>query len=208
MSNLEKDINEKINEKEELKNELNDKNNKLKDEGTLIDELKIEKDKLIMKLKDYKNNEELNLSQIKILKEHIKEMERQQNIDSDSNAYKKKNSKKELQKKINDLEIENKNISMQLDMEINYNGKLKNEVKFKSEQIVGLNTVIKKLMEEKESYSLNKNSEYIKSSENSKLNTINRSKTDLEFKMSNKDENIKLSINNKNKIKIKKEYKI
>ena len=203
---LEKDMTEKINEKELLKNELNYKNNILKDENILITELKIEKDKLIMKLKDYKNNEELNLSQIKILKEHIKEMERQQNTDADSNAFKKKNSKKDLQKKINELEIENKNISMQLDMEINYNGKLKNEVKIKSEQIEGLNTVIKKLMEEKESYSLNKNSEYIKSSENSKLNTINRSKTDLEFKMSNKDENIKLSINNKNKIKIKKEY--
>ena len=205
---LEKDMTKNINEKELLENELNYKNNKLKDENILITELKIEKDKLIMKLKDYKNNEELNLSQIKILKEHIKEMERQQNIDSDSNVFKKKNSKKELQKKINDLEIENKNISMQLDMEINYNGKLKNEVKAKTEQIAGLNTVIKKLMEEKESSSLNKNSDYIKSSENSKLNAINKSKTHLEFQMSNKDENIKLAINNSNnkEIKIKKEY--
>ena len=138
-------------------------------------------------------------------------MERQQNTDSDSNILKKKSSKKELQKRINDLEIENKNIGLQLEMEINYNGKLKNEVKIKSEQIEGLNTVIKKLMEEKESYSLNKNSEYIKKGENLKKNIINRTKTDLEFKMSNKDVNINLDIYNSNsknnkEIKTKKEH--
>ena len=96
-------------------------------------------------------------------------------------------------------------------MEINYNGKLKNEVKIKSEQIEGLNTVIKKLMEEKESYSLNKNSEYIKKGENTKKNIFNRTKTDLELKMSNKDVNINLDINNSNnkknkEIKTKKDH--
>jgi hypothetical protein len=210
LSVLEKDINEKISEKEILENELNNKNNIIKDENILIGELKAEKEKLIHKLKEYKNIEELNLSQIKILKEHIKQMEKQQNVDSEINVNKKKTSKKELQKKINDLEIENKNISMQLEMEINYNGKLKNEVKTKAEQIEGLNIVIKKLIAEKESDSTNRNSSNKKSNENSNLNNINRSKTD-EFIMSSKDKNINLEINytdNKNdkEIMVKKGY--
>ena len=191
LSVLEKDINEKINKNEMLENELNDKNNKIKDENILIDELKAEKEKLISKLKEYKDIEELNLSQIKILKEHIRDMERQQNIDLDLNANGKNYKKKELQKKINELEINNTNIKKQLEMELNYNGKLKNEVKTKTEQIEGLNIVIKKLMKEKESYSFNKSNSQIKSSTNPNLKYMNRTKTDLEStKKNNKDINI------------------
>ena len=191
LSVLEKDINEKINKNEMLENELNDKNNKIKDENILIDELKAEKEKLISKLKEYKDIEELNLSQIKILKEHIRDMERQQNIDLDLNANGKNYKKKELQKKINELEINNTNIKKQLEMELNYNGKLKNEVKTKTEQIEGLNIVIKKLMKEKESYSFNKSNSQIKSSTNPNLKYMNRTKTDLEnTKKNNKDINI------------------
>ena len=218
LSVLEKDINEKINKNEMLENELNDKNNKIKDENILIDELKAEKEKLISKLKEYKDIEELNLSQIKILKEHIRDMERQQNIDLDLNANGKNYKKKELQKKINELEINNTNIKKQLEMELNYNGKLKNEVKTKTEQIEGLNIVIKKLMKEKESYSFNKSNSQIKSSTNPNLKYMNRTKTDLEnTKKNNKDINIDYfndhhenktdkSSQNKN-ISNKKEYK-
>jgi len=194
MSNLnilEKDINDKINHNEMLENELNDKNNKIKDENILIDELKTEKEKLISKLKEYKNIEELNLSQIKILKEHIRDMERLQNIDLDLNMNGKNYKKKELQKKINELEINNTNIKKQLEIELNYNVKLKNEVKTKEEQIEGLNIVIKKLMNEKESYSFNKSNSQIKSITNPNLKYMNRTKTDLErTKKINKDINI------------------
>lgn len=73
---LEKDISNKINENEILENELSNKNNKIEDENKIINELKSEKDKLILKLKEYKNSEDLYLSQIKILKEHIKKLEK------------------------------------------------------------------------------------------------------------------------------------
>ena len=52
-------------------------------------ELKKEKEKLNNKLKDYKTTEESNLSQIKILKSYIKEIEKQKNNESDSNKKKK-----------------------------------------------------------------------------------------------------------------------
>ena len=81
---LEKDISNKINENEILENELSNKNNKIEDENKIINELKSEKDKLILKLKEYKNSEDLYLSQIKILKEHIKKLEKQ--LDSDKNV--------------------------------------------------------------------------------------------------------------------------
>ena len=197
ISILEKDITEKNNKNEFLENELNNKNIKIEDENKLINELKTEKERLIQKLKEYKNYEELNLSQIKILKNHIKQMEKQQNTDSDQNN-KKHIKKKELKKRINDLEIENANIKMQLNIELNLNCQLNNEINYKKEQIDGLNIVINKLMAEKESNEFNSNSFH----SNKNNDIFNRSKTKEENeynkinKVSNKELNIKQMFSN------------
>ena len=193
---LEKDISNKINENEILKNELSNKNNKLEDENKMINELKSEKDKLILKLKEYKNSEELYLSQIKILKEHIKNLEKQ--LTSDKNVSLKK---KELIKKISDLEIEITNIKMQLEIELKFNGQLKNNLKSKTDQIDELNLVINDLMKEKEKYTLIKSSSQTNSIQNNIMSndnknaTFNRSKTKEESDKVKGEENIKRSVN-------------
>ena len=198
ISTLEKNINDKNKKNEILENELNNKNNEIEDENKLLNELKCDKEKLIQKLKEYKNIEELNLSQIKILKNHIKEIEKHQNIESDSNQNKKNNKKKELKKRINELEIEITNIKMKLDIEINNNEQLKNEIKYKTEQIDGLKTFIKKLEEEKESYTLKKSPSLPQNSNTSTPNNVNRSKTngDIDFIKLNKNSNNELNIKN------------
>ena len=89
ISELEKDINVKNKKNELLENELNNKNNEIEGDNKLLNELKIEKERLIYKLKDYKTTEESNLSQIKILKSYIKEIEKQKNNESDSIQKKK-----------------------------------------------------------------------------------------------------------------------
>ena len=209
ISILEKDISDNLNKNKLLENELINKNIEIEDENKLIEELKSEKEKLIQKLKEYKNIEELNLSQIKILKNHIKEMEKHQNIIESDSHNKKPTKKKELKKRISELEIENINIKMQLDIEINNNGHLKNEVKYKTEQIEGLNIVINKLMAEKELNALGKITSLDKNNDNTldknnyiNLNNINRSKTkgekDKINKISNKELNIKHIISNDN----------
>ena len=201
ISILEKDISDKINENEILENELINKNNKIEDENKIIGELKLEKDRLLTKLKEYKNNEDLNLSQIKVLKNHIKEIERQQNIESE-NADNKSLKKKELKKKIQDLELENSNIKMQLNYELKFNCQLNNEVKNKNEEIEGLKIFLNKLMAEKESNAINKNNFHGDSKDTDNSNNINRSKTKEELKcsvikkVSNKDVDIKNSSNN------------
>ena len=193
---LEKDISNKINENEILENELSNKNNKLEDENKMINELKSEKDKLILKLKEYKNSEELYLSQIKILKEHIKNLEKQ--LTSDKNVSLKK---KELIKKISDLEIEITNIKMQLEIELKFNGQLKNNLKSKTDQIDELNLVINDLMKEKEKYTLIKSSSQTNSIQNNIMSndnknaTFNRSKTKEESDKVKGEENIKRSVN-------------
>ena len=196
ISVLEKDINNKINENEMLENELSNKNIKIEDETKTINELKSEKDKLILKLKEYKNSEELYLSQIKILKEHIKKLEKQ--LDSDKNISLKK---KELIKKISDLEIEITNIKMQLEIELKFNGQLKNNLKSKSEQIDELNLIINDLMKEKEKFTLMKSSSQIHNIQNNMMskehkNTIfNRCKTKEESDKVKVEDNIKKSVN-------------
>ena len=206
ISILEKDINEKINENEILENELNNKNSKLEDENKIIGELKSEKDKLLIKLKEYKGIEELNLSQIKILKNHIKEIERQQNTDTE-NTDSKSIKKKELKKRINDLEIENANIKMQLNYELKFNCQLNSEVKAKTSEIEGLKTFINKLIAEKESYTLNRNTIHSENKDNDNSNILSRSKTNEELKFniinktSNKEANIKDIMKNENNLK-------
>ena len=200
ISVLEKDIDDKNKKNEILENELNNKNNEIQDENKIVNELKLEKERLIQKLKEYKNIEELNLSQIKILKNHIKEIEKHQNNESDNNQN-KKNKKKELKKKISELEIEIANIKIKYDIELNNNEHLKNEVKNKTEQIDALNIVVKKLMEEKELYTLKKSPSLPQNNNAPIQNNVNRSKTngDIEFnkinKVSNKDVNIKNIMN-------------
>ena len=193
---LEKDISNKINENEILENELSNKNNKIEDENKIINELKSEKDKLILKLKEYKNSEDLYLSQIKILKEHIKKLEKQ--LDSDKNVSLKK---KELIKKISDLEIEITNIKMQLEIELKFNGQLKNNLKSKSEQIDELNLIINDLMKEKEKFTLMKSSSQIHNIQNKVMNNdnknsiFNRSKTKEESDRVKIEDNVKKSVN-------------
>jgi len=193
---IEKDLNNKINENEKLENELSSKNNKIEDENKVINELKFEKDKLFLKLKEYKNSEELYLSQIKILKEHIKKLEKQ--LNSDNNISLKK---KELIKKISDLEIEISNIKMQLEIELKLNGQLKNNVKSKSNQIDELNLVINDLMKEKEKYTLIKSSSQAHNiqsniiSNDNKNVVFNRSKTKEESDKVIGEDNVKKSIN-------------
>lgn len=193
---LEKDISNKINENEILENELSNKNNKIEDENKIINELKSEKDKLILKLKEYKNSEDLYLSQIKILKEHIKKLEKQ--LDSDKNVSLKK---KELIKKISDLEIEITNIKMQLEIELKFNGQLKNNLKSKSEQIDELNLIINDLMKEKEKFTLMKSSSQVHNiqnnimSNNNKNVVFNRSKTKEESDRVKIEDNVKKSVN-------------
>ena len=82
-------------------------------------------------------------------------------------------------------------------MELNYNRRFKNEIKNKTEQIERLKTTIKKLTSEKESSSLNKSCFQLKSTDNSNLNSLNRTKTDKDSKKkSNKDLYIDYLIDN------------
>ena len=115
---LESNISDKINENMLLEKDIEEKDYKIKDDLRLINELKTEKDKLMLKLKEYKDIEELNLSQIKILKEHIKTLEKQQNDIIDPNTNKRHIKKKELKKKINELEIEKISLKTQLEKEL------------------------------------------------------------------------------------------
>ena len=182
---LEKDISDKNNKNELLENELKFKNNKVEEDNKLIGELKSEKHKYIQKIKEYRNIENLNLSQIKILKSQIKEMERQQNVEIENTKNKKDISKKEFKKRINELEIENLNIKRQLTIELDYNNKLKNEVKFKTEQTEKLNKEIYKLIEEKESNKLKEKSFNDKNNENYNIEKIIRSKTNEKYHKNN-----------------------
>ena len=180
---LEKDISDKKNENELLENELNYKNNEVEEVSKIIDELKSEKNKYIQKIKEYKDIDNLNLTQIKILKSQIKEMERQQNNEIENNKNKKEITKKEYKKRINELQIENLNIKKQLNIELDYNNKLKNEVKFKTGQTERLNREINKLKEEKESNKF-KESFFVKKNNYDYYNPKNiiRSKTNEKYK--------------------------
>ena len=136
--------------------ELNSKNSEIEqlkiENYRDINEIKNDKERLHQKLKEYKTNELLTLSQMRILKEQIKDMQRQNKEREISNP--KKYNKKEFKQIMNDLQTENKNFKMQLNFELGYNGQLQNELRKKNEQIDGLNIFINKLMTEKEKHEI------------------------------------------------------
>ena len=204
---LESNISDKTNENMLLEKDIEEKDYKIKDDLRLINELKTEKDKLMLKLKEYKDIEELNLSQIKILKEHIKTLEKQQNDIIDPNTNKRHIKKKELKKKINELEIEKISLKTQLEKELNYNIQLKKEVNIKTEQIDILNKKINKLKGEEEDniYTLNNKTKTIDNNSN-----FIRSKTNEEYKKINIKKIISKSpnkIKRRNNNILNKEYK-
>ena len=204
---LESNISDKINENMLLEKDIEEKDYKIIDDLRLINELKTEKDKLMLKLKEYKDIEELNLSQIKILKEHIKTLEKQQNDIIDPNTNKRHIKKKELKKKINELEIEKISLKTQLEKELNYNIQLKKEVNIKTEQIDILNKKINKLKGEEEDniYTLNNKTKTIDNNSN-----FIRSKTNEEYKKINIKKIISKSpnkIKRRNNNILNKEYK-
>ena len=204
---LESNISDKINENMLLEKDIEEKDYKIKDDLRLINDLKTEKDKLMLKLKEYKDIEELNLSQIKILKEHIKTLEKQQNDIIDPNTNKRHIKKKELKKKINELEIEKISLKTQLEKELNYNIQLKKEVNIKTEQIDILNKKINKLKGEEEDniYTLNNKTKTIDNNSN-----FIRSKTNEEYKKINIKKIISKSpnkIKRRNNNILNKEYK-
>ena len=156
---LEKKLVQLTEEKNKLELSINSCNEELNSKNSEIEEMKIEnyrkiteikndKEKIYLKLKEYKTNELLTLSQMRILKEQIKDMQRQKKETEISTS--KKYNKKEFKQIMNDLQIENKNFKMQLNIELGYNGQLQNELRKKNEQIDGLNIFINKLMSEKE----------------------------------------------------------
>ena len=193
------DINElKINlsEKNDKNNlfieELNYKDNKIKDDDKYINNLKSEKDKLINKIKEHKNLEESYKLQIDTLKIQIKEMIRQQKEYSEpiNNKY---DIKKELKKHNNDLILENLNLKNQLEHELNYNKELRIEVKDKDIHIGELNSIINKLITEKEN-SLNKEMNvYLKRKKdsNKRINTDSDKKYDRNEKIIKRNKTVK-----------------
>ena len=122
--------------------------------------------------------------QINSLKTQIKEMICQQKDDSDDNIN-KKDSKKELKKKYNDLVVANLNLKNQLEYELNSNKQLKAEVKNKDEQIDGLNLFIGKLMSEKEKNIM----ENMKDTNKGRVNTDSGHKGTQKEESSNKKNN-------------------
>ena len=99
---------------------------------------------MIEKIKEYKNNEELNLEQIKALKEYIKEMEKNKKI--------KNINELNINGNINDKELiqEYNKIKALYENEINKNKDLMSKIHYKDEQIEGLKIVINKFADERE----------------------------------------------------------
>ena len=184
INKLESENNEKEIKNELLNNKLINKDIKITEDDKIINNLKNEKDKYIKKLKDFKNLEESYQLQINSLKTQIKEMIRQQKDDSDDNIN-KKDSKKELKKKYNDLVVANLNLKNQLEYELNSNKQLKAEVKNKDEQIDGLNLFIGKLMSEKEKNIM----ENMKDTNKGRVNTDSGHKGTQKEESSNKKNN-------------------
>ena len=123
-------------------NELNKKYNIINEESKQINELKIEKEKMLQKIIEYKNNEELNMQQIKALKEHIKEIEKKKNNISDIDIFEG-----------NDDAIEEYNkMRILYEEQLNKNKELENKIHYKDEQIEGLRIVIDKFADEKMSF--------------------------------------------------------
>ena len=90
---------------------------------------------------------------------------------------------------------------MQLEIELKFNGQLKNNLKSKSEQIDELNLIINDLMKEKEKFTLMKSSSQVHNiqnniiSNNNKNVVFNRSKTKEESDRVKIEDNVKKSVN-------------
>jgi hypothetical protein len=189
---LKKNLGEKNDRNNLFIEELNYKDNKIKDDDKYINNLKSEKDKLINKIKEHKNLEESYKLQIDTLKIQIKEMIRQQKEYSEpiNNKY---DIKKELKKHNNDLILENLNLKNQLEHELNYNKELRIEVKDKDIHIGELNSIINKLITEKEN-SLNKEMNvYLKRKKdsNKRINTDSDKKYDRNEKIIKRNKTVK-----------------
>ena len=140
------------------------KNNMISEESKQLNELKIEKEKMLEKIKEYKDNEELNLEQIKALKEHIKEMEKMPN-----NNIKSNNASGDLVNEYNKLKTLYEN-------EVNINKDLLSKIHYKDEQMEGLKLVVNKFAEEREQmiFKDKKKSSTNNISNNNKLNNYDR----------------------------------
>ena len=136
----------------------------ISEESKQLNELKIEKEKMLEKIKEYKDNEELNLEQIKALKEHIKEMEKMPN-----NNLKSNNVSGDLVNEYNKLKTLYEN-------EVNINKDLLSKIHYKDEQMEGLKLVVNKFAEEREQliFKDKKKSSTNNISNNNKLNNYDR----------------------------------
>ena len=114
-------------------------------------------------MKEYKNNEELNLQQIKALKEHIKEIKKQ----LDNNSLNEKDA-------VNDDAIEEYNkMRILYEEELNKNKELENKIHYQDEQIEGLKIVVNKFADEREKIIFNEKKGN-SSNKNINLNINNR----------------------------------
>ena len=121
-------------------NELKKKNNSNSEESKIISELKLEKEKMLEKIREYKNTEELNVEQIKALKEHIKEIEKRKNNNFINN----------INEDNQDITNEYNKMKVLYENEISKNKALDNKIHYQDEQIEGLKIVINKFADERE----------------------------------------------------------
>ena len=169
-------------------NELKKKSNAINEETEQINELKLEKEKIIKKILEYKDIEESNNQQIKLLKERIKELEKKLN----NNLSKNDDDKYEG----NDDAIEEYNkMRILYEEQVNKNKELENKIHYKDEQIEGLKIVVNKFADEKISFNEKKKSSHSSININN-INNINNRYNNYDYE--NEDEK---SINNEQNIK-------
>ena len=144
-------------------NELKKKNNIINDESKQINEYKLEKEKMLQIIMEYKNIKELNNQQIKALKEHIKELEKKLN----NNISKNEN---EIYEGNDDAIEEYNKIRILYDEQVNKNKELENKIHYKDEQIEGLKIVVNKFADEKISFNEKKKSSHNSNSINLRYN--------------------------------------
>ena len=145
-------------------NELKKKSNAINEETEQINELKLEKEKMIKKILEYKDIEESNNQQIKVLKKRIKEVEKKLN----NNISKNENDIYEG----NDDAIEEYNkMRILYENELNKNNELEKKIHYKDEQMEGLKLVINKFADEREKILFNDKKS---NSSNKNINLNNR----------------------------------
>ena len=89
------------------------------------------KEKVIKKIREYKNTEELNVEQIKALKEHIKEIEKRKNNNFINN----------INEDNQDITNEYNKMKVLYENEISKNKALDNKIHYQDEQIEGLKKI-------------------------------------------------------------------